>query len=78
MKNFTEEFTINADFLKEINMDRYERIFDYLEKLRQNGETNMLGAPGYLRENYRDLSENEIIDIMDTYIKHYPDIYIKA
>ncbi len=78
MKNFTEEFTINTDFLKEINMDRYERIFDYLERLRQSGETNMLGASSYLRENYRDLSENEIIDIMDTYVKYYPDIYIKA
>lgn len=39
---------LNA-YIKEEN---YQRYFDFLEKLRQSGETNMYGAAPYLRRNF--------------------------
>lgn len=35
--------------------ENYQKYFDFLEKLRQSGETNMYGAAPYLQSNFSEL-----------------------
>lgn len=38
-----------------IKEERYQKYFDFLEKLRQSGETNMYGAAPYLQSEFPEL-----------------------
>ena len=41
-----------------IKEDNHQKYFDYLERLRQSGETNMYGAKPYLRSEFPELRYN--------------------
>lgn len=45
---------LNA-YIKEHDNQKY---FDYLERLRQSGETNMYGAAPYLQAEFPELRDN--------------------
>jgi hypothetical protein len=68
-------FTINNQFLKENNLEKYEKVFIFLEQLRQSGVTNMFGALPYLIEFFPEFSEKELKKCHLAYIQNYEDIY---
>ena len=44
--------------------------FNYLDELRESGETNMFGARPYLMQEF-DISKNEATDILSEWMKAY-------
>lgn len=50
-------------------MDRY---FEYLDRLRESGDTNMFGAGKYLEEEF-SLSTDEAHEILVEWIKTFSD-----
>jgi len=66
---------INEKFLKEKNMDQYLDVFEYLEELRQSGETNMFGAISYILREFPDLDRQTAKEILKFYMQNYLDIY---
>ena len=47
-----------------------EDVFEYLEELRESGETNMFGATGYLVETFeisKNMARKFLIDWMESY-----------
>lgn len=51
-------------------MDNQKEYFDYLEELRESGETNMFGAGPYLQSRF-DLSRAEARDILRAWRESY-------
>ena len=47
-----------------------QEYFDYLEELRQSGETNMFGATPYLMNEF-GLDKREARDILSAWMKQY-------
>lgn len=47
--------------------------FDYLERLRQSGVTNMFGAAPYLQRRF-DLSHKEAVNILSKWMKNYEEL----
>ena len=52
-----------------MNDEATKDYFNYLEDLRQSGETNMFGAGPYLRKEF-GLSRKESHDILDSWMSH--------
>jgi len=48
---------------------KMELYFDYLEKLRQSGKTNMYGAVPYLCQEFPQLSKTEAREILSAWMK---------
>jgi hypothetical protein len=48
------------------------KYFVYLDELRESGETNMFGAPAYLRATY-GLSRKEAMDTVYAWMKTFGD-----
>jgi len=47
-----------------------EDVFEYLEELRESGETNMFGATGYLVETFeisKNMARKFLLDWMESY-----------
>ena len=54
-----------------------EAVFEYLDNLRDNGDTNMFGSPAYIQKEFsvskREALEIEIvIEWMDTFSERHP------
>ena len=49
------------------------KCFDYLERLRQSGVTNMFGACPYLERRFK-ISHRDASDVLSTWLQHYADI----
>lgn len=49
----------NPALLKAIGVQRLIEYFEYLDELRESGETNMFGAGTYLRKEYAGMSTLE-------------------
>ena len=47
--------------------------FDFLEELRESGETNMFGAAPYLRREWPELSRTEARDVLKAWMESYDD-----
>ena len=45
----------------------------FLDALRDNGKTNMFGAPPYLMKAYESLSEDDACSIVAYWMKTYSD-----
>jgi hypothetical protein len=45
--------------------------FEFLEDLRESGETNMFGAAPYLRREWPELSRTEAKDILMSWMRSY-------
>ena len=62
---------LNA-YIKEKN---YQRYFDYLERLRQSGETNMYGAEPYLQSEFPELryDKDKAREILLAWIKTFDE-----
>ena len=62
-------YYLNA-YTKEEN---YQKYFDFLEKLRQSGETNMYGAVPYLQSEFPELrgSQKKANAILIAWIKSF-------
>lgn len=56
-----------------IKEERYQKYFDFLEKLRQSGETNMYGAAPYLQSEFPELrgSQEKANTILIAWIKTF-------
>lgn len=55
---------------KEISKDEKERIFNYLEDLRESGQTNMFGAAPYIAEAF-DLNKYQAREILSEWMNSY-------
>jgi hypothetical protein len=53
-----------------MNEDEISEYFDYLEALRQSGETNMFGAGPYLMEEF-GVSRKESHEILERWMGSY-------
>ena len=62
-------YYLNA-YIKE---ESYQKYFDFLEKLRQSGETNMYGAAPYLQSEFPELrgSQKKTNAILIAWIKSF-------
>lgn len=62
---------LNA-YTKEAN---YQKYFDYLERLRQSGETNMYGAEPYLQSEFPELryDKDKAREILLAWIKTFDE-----
>jgi len=49
-----------------------EDVFEYLEELRESGETNMFGATGYLVETF-EISKNMARKFLTDWMESYKD-----
>ncbi|KKN68336.1 hypothetical protein LCGC14_0452120 [marine sediment metagenome] len=56
-------------------MDKPEKLKDkhleYLDALRESGDTNMYGAPWFLREEYPELNRKESHEILKYWMKNF-------
>ena len=57
-------------FTMDLPMQDY---FDFLEDLRESGETNMFGAAPYLRREWPELSRTEARDVLKAWMESYDD-----
>ena len=64
-------YYLNA-YIKEKN---YQKYFDYLERLRQSGETNMCGAAPYLQSEFPELryDKDKAGEILLAWIKTFDE-----
>ena len=64
-------YYLNA-YIKEKN---YQKYFDYLERLRQSGETNMYGAEPYLQSEFPELryDKDKAREILLAWIKTFDE-----
>lgn len=46
---------------------------EFLDELRESGETNMFGAAPYLREEFPDLSKQEARDIVAEWMRTFKE-----
>ena len=46
---------METSILSAYSKNECQKYFDYLEQLRQSGETNMYGAASYLQEEFPEL-----------------------
>lgn len=51
-----------------------KRYFDYLERLRQSGRTNMWGASAYLQVMFPELTEKAADNILLAWINNYDQL----
>lgn len=58
-----------------IKENEHRKYFDYLEKLRQSGETNMYGAEPYLQSEFPELcyDEDKAREILLAWIKTFDE-----
>lgn len=50
------------------------KYYDFLERLRQSGATNMFGATPYLQEFFEELSHAEAVRILSTWMANYDEL----
>lgn len=50
-----------------------QKYFNYLERLRQSGVTNMLGAAPYLFQAFRELARDKARDIVWRWMAYHSD-----
>ncbi|MDA3834053.1 MAG: hypothetical protein PF495_11720 [Spirochaetales bacterium] len=55
--------------IKEKQIMENEKYYEYLDQLRESGETNMFGAVPYLRKIYPELNKTEARDILKNWMK---------
>lgn len=55
---------------KEISKEEKEHIFNYLEDLRESGQTNMFGAAPYIAEAF-DLNKYQAREILSEWMNSY-------
>lgn len=66
---------ITKDLIKQ-NPDDYNKYFDWLERLRQSGITNMYGAGPYLEAHF-NINEDEATAILVYWMEHYSELLKK-
>ena len=49
-----------------------DEMFDYLDDLRESGETNMFGASPYLQTEFPELDKKTAISILSEWMKSFP------
>lgn len=49
----------------------WQKYYDYLDDLRESGETNMFGASPYLREEFDELDKTQAREILTTWMKEF-------
>lgn len=55
----------------EYSSDLEKEVFEYLDKLRESGETNMFGAGEYVQEEFK-VSEREARRFLISWMKSFP------
>jgi uncharacterized circularly permuted ATP-grasp superfamily protein len=57
-------------------MAKKEKVFIYLDALRESGITNMYGSPAYVRKAFPEVSQSEAVKLvaewMETFEKRHP------
>jgi len=53
--------------------DLEEEMLEFLDELRESGETNMFGARPYLMKEYNYLDKKEAADILSYWMKTFGD-----
>lgn len=56
--------------------EEWIRYYEFLEELRQSGETNMYGATPYLQDQF-GLDKNEAFEILGNWMDNYQEISTK-
>lgn len=58
------------------NEEKYYKYFDWIEKLRQSGVTNMYGAVPYIQNHFL-ISSEEATVLLAYWMNHYNDLLKK-
>ena len=58
-------------------MTRKEKVFDYLDQLRESGVTNMWGAVPYIQDKFPKLNEDEASELLLEWIKTFDERHKK-
>ena len=51
-----------------------QKYYDYLDELRESGETNMFGAAPFLQDAFPELSKHEAKGILLSWMKEFESI----
>lgn len=57
---------------KAISKPEWQKYFDYLDKLRESGRTNMFGAGAYLERDFL-LSRSEAHQVLQTWMTEFSE-----
>ena len=58
------------------NEEKYYKYFDWIEKLRQSGVTNMYGAVPYIQDHFL-ITDEEATVLLVYWMNHYNDLFEK-